>query len=240
MKKYVLITGASGAIGKAIAKRLAGEGYSLYLHYNKDKQSIITLLNELKGFEGEYIPVQADLSDQNGYKKIAEQVFSLNGIIHNAGTALYGLLSDLNEVEAANLIQIHVTSPLLLTKELLPKLINKPESRIVVISSIWGQTGAACEVAYSTVKSAQHGFVKALSKEVALSGVTVNAIAPGAIMTPMLQEFSNDELDEISADIPMGKLGAPENVADAAAFLLSTRSSYITGQVLAVNGGWYV
>jgi 3-oxoacyl-[acyl-carrier protein] reductase len=127
----------------------------------------------------------------------------------------------------------------MLTKELLPKFLVKGSGNIVVITSIWGQTGAACEVAYSTAKGAQIAFVKALSKEVALNGIRVNAIAPGAVATPMMDGFTQEEVDQIAYEIPMGRLGQPDEIARSVAFLLSDESSYMTGQVLALNGGWY-
>jgi 3-oxoacyl-[acyl-carrier protein] reductase len=239
MKKYVLITGASGGIGKAISFQLAAKGYNLYLHFNQQEQKIRELLEELSAFGGEYIPIHADLATPEGFKQITSQVFSLDAIIHCGGMSHYGLLMDLNLEEAMRLLNVHVLSPLMLTKELLPKLLSKGSGNIIVITSIWGQTGAACEVAYSTAKGAQIAFVKALSKEVALNGIRVNGIAPGAVETKMMDGFTPEELEMITFDIPMGRLGQPEEIAKAAAFLLSDEASYITGQVLAINGGWY-
>ncbi|MFL6517540.1 MAG: elongation factor P 5-aminopentanone reductase [Bacillus sp. (in: firmicutes)] len=237
--KYVLITGASGGIGQAIACNLAEKGYYLYLHYNKNEQSIRGLLEKLEQYGGEYIPIQADLAVPNSYKRVVSEIFSLDAIIHCGGHSQYGLFVDLQHAEAEALLNVHVLSPLMLTKELLPKLLVKGKGNIVVITSIWGQTGAACEVAYSTAKGAQIAFVKALSKEVALNGIRVNAIAPGPIETPMMEGFTQEELEQISYEIPMGRLGKPEEIARSVAFLLSDESSYITGQVLGVNGGWY-
>ena len=197
MEKYILLTGASGSIGRAIALKLAQSGYSLYLHYNKNRQSIESLLEELKPFCGTYIPLQAELSDQDAPKKIASQIMGLDGIIHNAGHSHYGLLQDLDPEEANKLIQVHVMAPLMLTKELVPRMISKKSGAIVVVSSIWGQTGAAFEVAYSTVKGAQIGFVKSLAKELAPSGITVNAIAPGAVESRMMADFTVEELEVV-------------------------------------------
>ncbi|MDZ5473410.1 SDR family oxidoreductase [Bacillus sp. 31A1R] len=240
MEKFALVTGASGGIGQAIARKLAEEGYSLYLHYNENRDSISKLVGELENTYGrEYIPIQADLASKEGYKKIAENIFSLDAIIHNSGVSHYGLLLDLDEGTVETLINVHVTSPLLLTKQLLPKMLPKHHGNIVVISSIWGQTGAACEVLYSTVKGAQISFVKALSKELALNGIRVNGVAPGAIQTPMLSSFTEDEMEELKQDIPLGKVGKPEHVADTVHFLLSEKAEYITGQIIGVNGGWY-
>ncbi|WML39119.1 SDR family oxidoreductase [Neobacillus sp. OS1-2] len=239
MKKYALITGASGGIGQAVAINLAQKGYSLYLHYNKNEQSIRGLLDKLTPFGEEYIPIQANLADAGGYKSIAQHIFSLDAIIHCGGNSQYGLFVDVQQEEVEALMNVHVINPLLLTKELLPKLLRKGSGNVIVITSIWGQTGAACEVAYSAAKGAQLAFVKALSKEVALNGIRVNAVAPGAVATPMMESFTPEELEQITFEIPMGRLGLPEEIAGSVAFLLSEDSSYMTGQVLAINGGWY-
>jgi 3-oxoacyl-[acyl-carrier protein] reductase len=238
MKKFVLVTGASGAVGKAISTKLASAGYSLYLQYNQNEKGIDELLRHFDQFGGEYIPIKANLASKSGYLELVANIFSLDGIVHNAGNALYGLLEDLEEVDAEELIQVHVTSPLLITKKLIPKLRQKENGSIVIVSSIWGQTGASFEVAYSTVKGAQIAFAKALSKELASSNIRVNAVAPGAIQTPMLEGFSREEIEAITEDIPTQRLGTAEEVANGVEFLLSEKSSYITGQVLAINGGW--
>ncbi|MCM3600121.1 SDR family oxidoreductase [Robertmurraya korlensis] len=239
MKKYALITGASGGIGTAIAKRLAKDGFSLYLHYHKNIEGMERLLQEISIFENEYIPIQADLTKKNGIEKLCENIFTLHAVIHNCGQSHYGLLVDLKDDDLEKIMNLQVTAPILLTKRLLPKLMSHRNGQIVVISSIWGQTGAACEVAYSAAKGAQIAFVKALSKEVALSGITVNAVAPGAIQTPMLENFTADDLQMLKDEIPIGRLGSGEDVADSVSFLLSSGSRYITGHTLAVNGGWY-
>lgn len=240
MKKFALVTGASGGIGRSISLKLAQEGYSLYLHYYQNKEAMRELMVDLSHCDGEFIPIQADLSSSDGYKKIIASVYSIDAIIHNSGKSHYGLLVDLDQETAEKLMRIHVINPMLITKELLPRMLSKSSGNIVIVSSIWGLTGAACEVAYSAAKGAQVSFVKALSKEVALSGIRVNGVAPGAIQTPMNQSFSADELAAISEDIPMGKLGSTENIADAVSFLLSDKASYITGQIISVNGGWYI
>ncbi|MCM2533402.1 SDR family oxidoreductase [Neobacillus pocheonensis] len=239
MKKFVLITGASGGIGKAIALSLAEKGYHLYLHYNKNEQSLMELMDKLQPYGGEYMPILADFAEADGYKKVCSQIFSLDAIVHCGGNSLYGLLVDLKQDEAESLMRVHVLNPLMITKELLPKFLQNGSGNIIVISSIWGQTGAACEVAYSMVKGAQIAFVKALSKEVALNGIRVNAIAAGAIDTPMMSGFSSEDRERLVEEIPMGRLGHSEEIAKGVSFLLSAESSYITGQILAINGGWY-
>lgn len=238
MKKFALVTGASGVIGKAISAKLAAEGYSLYLHFNQNKKGIDELVGQIQHYGGEYIPIKANLAAKTGYLDLAANIFSIDAIVHNAGNALYGLLEDLEEAEAEELIQIHLTSPMMLTKKLIPKLRQKERGSIVVISSIWGQTGSSYEVAYSAVKGAQIAFAKALSKELASSGIRVNAVAPGAIKTPMVEGFTQDEIEAITNEIPSGRFGKADEVADSVEFLLSDKSSYINGQVLSVNGGW--
>jgi 3-oxoacyl-[acyl-carrier protein] reductase len=237
--KYVLITGASGGIGREIALLLAKEGYSLYLHYHQNTPSIRELLHLLSTYKGEYIPIQADLSTRDGYQKIADNIFSIDAIVHNSGISHYGLFVDTDPDILEKMNMIHLTSPLLLTKELLPKMIRQQHGNILFITSIWGQTGAACEVVYSTVKGAQIAFIKSLSKEMALNGIRVNGIAPGAVETSMLSQFSEQELEIVKGEIPMGRFAHTEDIAESVSFLLSEKASYITGQILGVNGGWY-
>ncbi|KWW10981.1 3-ketoacyl-ACP reductase [Peribacillus simplex] len=238
-KRFALITGASGGIGREIAIKLAEENYSLYLHYNSNEEAIMELIEELKPHQVELIPIQADLSKPDGYKVLAENIFALHAIVLNSGNSYYGLISDMDDKVVSEMVQLHVTSPFQLTKELLPKLMYQDRAAIVAVTSIWGQTGASCEVLYSMVKGGQNAFIKALSKEVSLNGIRVNAIAPGAISTSMLESFSADDLEIIKGDIPMGRMGSAKEVAEAVFYLLSDKASYITGQILGVNGGWY-
>ncbi len=240
MKKYALITGASGGIGSAIAKEVASLGYSLYLHYNENEKAVKSLAEELvrKGVES-YL-VKADLSQRTGAESVVTQLqHPIDTIVHNSGKSVFGLMTDFNQKTVDQMVQLHVTTPYMLTQALLPTMITKKSGNIIVISSIWGITGASCEVLYSMVKGGQLSFVKALAKEVALSGVRVNAVAPGAINTNMLQEFTEEDIQGISGEIPMGRIGEPIEVANTVGFLLSGKASYITGQVLSVNGGWH-
>ncbi|MCH1623716.1 elongation factor P 5-aminopentanone reductase [Ferdinandcohnia quinoae] len=240
MKKYALITGASGGIGRAIALEAATLGYSLYLHYNENESSALELVNELAEQNVESFLVQADLSTDSGVEKVLKQIdHPIDAIIHNSGKSTYGLITDFDRNTTEKMITLHLTSPFLLTKALLPNMISKKCGNIIVISSIWGLIGASCEVLYSMVKGGQNSFVKALAKEVAPSGIRVNAVAPGAINTNMLSEFSEDDLGYISDDIPLGRIGEPSEVANAVKFILSDQATYITGQVLSVNGGWH-
>lgn len=239
MQKYALLTGASGGIGRATALELAKEGWNLYVHYFQNAQELKRLQSDLKQYHIEVIPIQADLATSGGVNDLTKQIFQLDAIVYMSGIAPYGLFVDTNDETIEMMLQLHVKSPLQLVRNLTPKLLRNQTSSIVLMSSIWGQTGAACEVIYSTVKGAQIAFVKSFSKEVAQNNILVNAIAPGAVDTQMLQGFSESEISEIESSIPMGRLAKPEEIAAAVSFLLSPKASYITGQVLAVNGGWY-
>ncbi|MBU8907359.1 elongation factor P 5-aminopentanone reductase [Desertibacillus haloalkaliphilus] len=240
MNKYVLITGASGGIGAAVARQMASQGYHLFLHYNQNRQSVIQLKEELKSEERDVKLVQADLGSQCGADYLITQLsHPVASIIHNSGSSYVGLLQDMGDDEVETMIQLNLTSPIQLTKKLLPQMIQARSGKIIVISSIWGLAGASCEVVYSTVKGGLNSFVKALAKEVAPSGIQVNAVAPGAISTSMLDHFSGEDLQAISEEIPMGRLGHPEEVANLVSFLHSNQAEYINGQVISVNGAWH-
>lgn len=239
MGKFALITGASGGIGAAIAKKLLDEGYSLYVHFNKNETAIKEFIEKFIAKKSKIIPVQADLSTISGVNELIHQItVPIDLLVLNSGNSFYGLITDMNDQEIDQMIQLHISSPFRLAQKLLPPMISKKSGNIIVISSIWGITGASCEVLYSMVKGGQNSFVKALAKEVGPSKVRVNAIAPGAILTNMLSNFNEDELEELSEGIPIGRLGHPNEVAEAVVFLASEKSSYITGQVISVDGGW--
>ena len=238
-EKYILITGASGGIGRATALKLAEQGYSLYLHYFRNEEAIAELISQLNEFEGEFIPIQADLGTAEGAEKLSSQILSIHGIVYTSGKSYYGLIHDMDAQTIQECMQLHLTSLFMLSQKLTDKLMKMKSSSIVVITSIWGDTGASCEVLYSMVKGGQNAFVKGLSKELAPMGVRVNAVSPGAVATEMMNTFTSEEIDDIAEDIPLGRLAKPEEIASSISFLLSDQASYITGHVLRVNGGWY-
>jgi 3-oxoacyl-[acyl-carrier protein] reductase len=241
-KKFILITGASGGIGQAIAIKLAENGYSLYLHYNQNQEVIHQLLLKLVSIhpDGEFIPIGADLLTEEGCQKLCQEIYQIEGIIHNGGIAISKVLTLMLTEEINELIQLHLTAPIFISKLLLPKLIQQKSGKIVFVSSIWGVTGASCETVYSAVKGGQISFAKALSKEVAPSNIRVNIVAPGAIQTKMIANLDDEDIEFLRDEIPLARIGKPSEVANAVNFLLSDESSYITGQVLNVSGGWYI
>ncbi|MGF9981029.1 EF-P-5 aminopentanone reductase [Bacillus subtilis] len=241
MNKTALITGASGGIGKSISETLAAKGYNLLLHYNTNQNAAAELaekLSEMFGVNTEIL--QADLSAQDGADKLTSSIVQpVDAIVLNSGRSHFGLITDVDNATVQEMVQLHVASPYMLTRNLLPGMIRNKSGAIVAVSSIWGETGASCEVLYSMAKGAQHSFVKGLAKELAPSGIRVNAVAPGAVDTNMMNQFTPPEKEEIADEIPIGRLARPQEIADATAFLLSEKASYITGQILSVNGGWH-
>lgn len=241
MNKTALITGASGGIGKSISEALAAEGYNLLLHYHTNQNAAAELaekLSETFGVRTESL--QADLSAPEGADKLTSSIVQpVDAIVLNSGRSHFGLITDVDNATVQEMVQLHVASPYMLTRNLLPGMIRNKSGAIVAVSSIWGETGASCEVLYSMAKGAQHSFVKGLAKELAPSGIRVNAVAPGAVDTNMMNQFTPSEKEEIADEIPIGRLARPQEIADATAFLLSEKASYITGQILSVNGGWH-
>lgn len=236
--KYALITGASGAIGQAIALKLAKQGIHLYLHYHTNRKAIDQITPKLLAEGIDVIPIQADFSNLADVKAVQAELFQVDLFIHAAGNSYYQLFQDTDLDMLDALWNIHVRFPVMLLQGILPKLLKNKKGRIIFISSIWGEIGASMEVAYSTVKGAQIAFCRALSKEIASSGVTVNVVSPGYIDTEMNKSFDDFEKQAIQAEIPLKKFGSSLDVAEAVAFLASSASSYITGQVLRINGGW--
>lgn len=232
-----LITGASGGIGSAIAKRLAADGYTVALHYGANAEAAQTLATELHG-----IAVQADLADFAAIDRMVENVQqTLGGIdllVCNAGMSVTGLFQDISDEQAERLFAVNVGGVMHTAKRVLPAMLHAHRGNIITISSIWGEIGAACEVHYSASKAAVIGFTKALAKEVGLSGIRVNCISPGVIDTKMNAMHDAETMAELADETLLGRIGSPSDIADAAAFLASEQAGFITGQVLSVNGGF--
>ena len=235
--RTALITGAGGGIGKGIAQRLAKEGFTPILH---SRQTNVD--DAAKALSG--IAVYADLGDVSQIEAMTQDILSQVGhvdvLVNNAGLSVSGLLTDIDAKTRRRLFDVNVLGAIELTRALLPQMVHRKTGCIVNISSMWGQVGASCEVDYSAAKAALIGFTKALAQEVAPSGIRVNCIAPGVIRTPMLDCYDEETLQALAEETPLGRLGTPEDIANAAAFLCSTQADFITGQVLGVNGGYVI
>ncbi|MDR2525190.1 MAG: SDR family oxidoreductase [Oscillospiraceae bacterium] len=239
-----LITGASGAIGAAVARALAAQGYDIALHYFKNRSAAEALAAELfRAYpQARFLPLQADLRQESAVEALfAAGEAALGGLdclIANAGKALpQKLLQETVADDFDDLFALNIRGAFLCCRRALPGMLRKKYGRIVTVSSIWGQSGASCEVAYSAAKAAVIGMTKALAKEAGLSGVTCNCVAPGWIESPMNAQLSRADAQVFAAGTALGRVGSPEEAAAAIAFLCSETASYITGQVLGVDGG---
>lgn len=239
MKGNVLLIGASGDIGIAIAKELAQDGYSLILHYNENKSSLADIRSSLEE-ERILMEIQADLKYEANIKRLlANIVFPVDHVVFAGGNADYGLFQDVPEERMDEMLALHVKAPWMITKHLLGPMIRKGSGSIILITSVWGEAGASNEVIYSSVKGAQNSFVKALAKELGPAGIQVNAVSPGFIDTKMNRHLLPEERTQIVEEIPLSRPGRPKDVAGAVSFLLSSKASYIQGQIIGVNGGWF-
>lgn len=239
--KNALVTGASGAIGSEISHMLASNGFRLYLHYNTNQNAAAKLQKELKDKYG--VPVSmvcADLSKAGGSEDLWNQIqVPLDVFVYNSGSAHFGLLTDFTEESITETMQLNLLSAISLSKAIVPSMIQKKSGKIIMITSVWGEVGAACETVYSAAKGGLNTFVKALSKELAPSHIQVNGISPGVISTPMMDQFTDEEKRSLADDIPAGRFGEPREVAHAVEFLMSEKADYISGHILSINGSWF-
>ena len=230
-----LITGASGGIGAAIARMLAAEGMETLLHCHSHPERAQALAEELGG-----MVLHADFSDDGSIAEMMEAAGRVDVLVNNAGISVTGLLTDIDARTRRHVFAVNVLGAIECARAVLPQMVHRKRGCILNISSMWGQVGASCEVDYSAAKAALIGFTKALAQETAPSGIRVNCIAPGVIRTPMLDGYDAQTLSDLAGKTPLGRLGTPEDVAHAAAFLCSSRADFITGQVLGVNGGFII
>lgn len=242
MKPTVLITGASRGIGKAICYRFAQEGYSLIINCSKSTAALMALKAELK--ETYHVPVLASVGNigdytyvQQLFSEIQKEFGSVDIVINNAGISHIGLLSDMTPEEWHNLMNVNLASAFYTSKLAIPYMLSKQQGKIINISSVWGNVGASCEVAYSASKGGLNSFTKALAKELAPSNIQVNAIACGCIDTEMNRCFTEDERQALINEIPAGRFGTPEEVASLV-YSLANEDNYLTGQVITLDGGW--
>lgn len=237
---YALVMGSSGDIGTSSAKKLAAKGWSLYLHYNQNRERIEKLRTELvdKYPDQDFIPIKFDM-EHDKVEDLTKQIFALDAVVFAQGNTYYKLLVDISEAEIDSLWNIHVKLPILILKQLQDKLAGTHHGRVVFIGSIYGKIGSAMEVVYSTVKGAMSSFADAYAKEVASLGISVNVVAPGAVNTKMnTQEFSSEDLESVKDEIPADRLANPDEIADLVSYLVNIKSNYLTGQTIYFAGGW--
>nr|WP_315672542.1 SDR family oxidoreductase [Clostridium sp. 19966] len=240
--KVAIVTGASRGIGKAIALELSSKGASVIINYSKDKDGAEETLNEILKSGGYAIAKAWNVGNYEScieaINYITEKFGKIDILVNNAGISKIGLFMDMNKNEWDEIININLKGIINMCNLVINPMLKSGEGNIVNISSIWGVSGASCEVIYSTTKGAINAFTKALSKELAMSKIRVNAVAPGVIDTAMNRWMSSDEEKELIDEIPLGRFGKADEVAKAVSFLCSGDSSYITGQILTVDGGF--
>lgn len=242
-KKTALVTGGAKGIGSAICRALAKDGYKIAINYNSSQNEAVALKNELSAITEVEI-FKADVSNSKQVKEMLSQIEKVFGgvdvLVNNAGIAEQMLFTDITDETWHKMINVNLSGAFYCCREALKFMINKKSGRIINIASMWGETGASMEVHYSASKAGLIGLTKALAKEVGLSGVTVNAVSPGVIMTDMMKSFSEDDIAVLKDETPLNSLGTAENVADAVSFLASGKADFITGQVISVNGGFVI
>lgn len=238
--KTVIITGGSKGIGKAIAYEFANSGYNVIINYKTSEKQAIQIKEELTKLGKNVEIYKADLCKKeevdNMIKFVEDKYKTIDVLINNAGISQIKPFAEIEENDWDNMINNNLKTVYLTTKAVINNMIRNQTGTIINISSIWGITGASCEVHYSTAKAGIIGMTKALAKEMALSNIRVNAIAPGMIETDMNNELNEEEIAEIEKDIPLKRSGKPEEVAKTAKWLAETQ--YITGQIIRVDGGW--
>lgn len=233
--KKALITGGTGGIGQAICRKLSADGYYVMINYIHSEEKAKKLAQEISGE-----PIKFDVSNIEEVEKVSKQIGKIDLLVNNAGISEIDLFTGISREKSTQIMGINLGGTLNCSRIFLPAMIREKHGCIINISSMWGEVGASCEVDYSTTKAGIIGFTKALAKEVAPSGIRVNCVSPGFIMTEMNCRFTNEELNDIKEEIPLGFFGKPEHVANCVSFLASDMAEYITGQVISVNGGMVI
>lgn len=241
MRRIVLITGGSRGIGAACVRTFAHAGWSVRFLYRSCTDQAEALTAELRAQGHDVTPIQCDVSDRTQVRSAVSSILRtdhrIDALINNAGTAHIGLFTDMTEQQWDDLFSVNVKGVFHCTQAVLEGMISEKAGCIVNVSSMWGEVGASCEVAYSAAKAAVIGLTKALAKEVGPSGIRVNCVTPGVINTDMNAELTDDDLSALRDETPLMRIGQPEDVAQTILFLCSEGSSFITGQVIGISGG---
>ncbi len=242
--KKVFISGASGGIGSAIAKEFLDNGFFVIAHYFNNREGINQLFDYAfsKGVNENLFAVKIDLSNSEsvkyGLEELSKSFKSIDIVVNNAGVGLYKLITETTSNEWDKVFNINIKSVYQITNAFINGMVDKQNGRIINISSMWGRVGASMEVCYSASKSALIGYTKALAKELAPNNITVNCICPGVIDTPINARFSKEDMQSLEEQTPLGRIGNPTDISKLVYFLSSDDASFITGQVITVDGGF--
>ena len=241
MRKIALITGGSRGIGAACVRAFADDGYAVAFLYKSSQEKAGELESTLRATGRDVTAYQCDVSDPAQVQAVIAEILRtyrrIDALVNCAGIAHISLFTDMTEEEWDHLFAVNVRSAFSVTKAVLPGMISRQTGSIVNVSSMWGEVGASCEVAYSATKAALIGLTKALAKEVGPSGVKVNCVTPGVIDTDMNAQLTDDDRASLADETPLGRIGCAEEVAKTILFLCGEGASFITGQVLGISGG---
>lgn len=241
-RQVAVVTGASRGIGKSISLYFAKKGYNLAIACRNNSELLQNTAKEIKELGSMCITYTGDLSDSSNvrvfFNEIMSTYTSVDVLINNAGISYWGLLSEMSDEDWSTVLGTNLNSVFYCCREIIPHMVSKKSGHILNISSVWGQYGASCEVAYSATKGAVNSFSKALAKELAPSNIQVNALACGLIDTDMNSHLSSSELADLCNEIPCGRAGSPREVASLA-YSLCKQSPYLTGQIITIDGGWF-
>lgn len=244
MQLVVLITGASRGIGRAAAIKFAKEGWQVAIHYHRSQAQAEDLKNELRQQGCNALTFCADAAKGEELRRMVQEVEAsmgpIQGLVNNAGIAQQKLFTDVTEEEWDRMFDVTIKSCFHTCQAVLPGMIRRQSGSIVNLSSIWGISGASCEVPYSAAKAAVIGFTKALAQEVGPSHIRVNCVAPGVVNTQMNENLTQEDLDVLREETPLQMIGEPDDIAQAIYFLISEQSRFTTGQTLSPNGGFVI
>lgn len=244
MRRSALVTGASRGIGRAAAAALAREGWAVCVNYLERRDAAEALVSGLRSQGHAAMAFQADVADRAAVERMVRSASEILGpvglLVNNAGISHQGLFQDVDDALWDRLLAVNLTGSRNAIRAVLPHMLSEKRGCIVNISSIWGLRGGSCEAAYACTKAAVIGLTRSLALELAPSGIRVNCVAPGCIETDMVMALGEETRAMLAEETPLGRLGRPEDVAEAVAFLASEKAGFITGQVLTADGGFIV